>query len=172
MTYYAKLLGTRIQAVVQSDDPGWDGWAEISGPVNWSNRPTPSHYPHLVNGAVVWQDNRVLVDVKSARVALMRDARDSAINGTFTWDGSAFDADQVSQTRILGLKVASTDAGFTPKAWRLADNTWRTLSAADAADVWTALQAHVAGHFATFAAREAAIAAATTVAAVDLITWA
>jgi hypothetical protein len=171
MTYQAKLNGTAIVTVVQADDPR-EGWVSIGGPVNWADRPTLNHYPHLIDGAVVWQDNRILADVKAARVALMRVARDAAINGTFTWDGSAFDADQVSQTRILGLKVASTDAGFTSQAWRLADNTWRTLSAADAADVWTALQAHLAGHFATFAAREAAIAAATTVAAVDLITWA
>lgn len=124
------------------------------------------------SGVLFWHDTRTLTDAKAARVALMREARDAAINGTFTWDGSGFDADQVSQTRILGLKVASTEAGFTGQAWRLANNTWRTLSAADAAGVWTALQTHVAGHFTTFASRDAAIAAATTVAVVDAITWA
>lgn len=141
---------------------------------DWSNRPeAPNIGAYLVfrDGRFEWVDPRTLTEAKIQRVAQMRDARDAAINGSFIWDGSTFDADQVSQTRIMGLKVASADAGFTAKAWRLADNSWRVLSAADAAGVWAALEAHVSGHFTTFAGLDAAIQAATTVAAVDQVSW-
>ena len=175
-TYYGHMVGTKIVGVLRVDDGETvDPTLETAFLVDWLTRPALPNAAceyHLVDGAITVVDPRTLAEAKTARVAMMRDARDAAINGAFTWDGSGFDADQVSQTRILGLKVASTDAAFTPKAWRLADNTWRVLSAADAADVWTALQAHVAGHFTTFAQRDAAIAAATTVAAVNSITWA
>jgi hypothetical protein len=144
---------------------------EISDWHGWPVAPTPGARLMWRQGGFEWDDSRTLTEAKVSRSALMRDARDAAINGSFIWDGSAFDADQVSQTRIMGLKVASADAGFTAKAWRLADNSWRVLSAADAAGVWAALEAHVSGHFTTFAGLDAAIQAATTLAAVDQVSW-
>ena len=94
--------------------------------------------------------------------------RDRRIYAGFTWDGSTFDSDQVAQTRILGLFVSSTSApGNFPIGWRLADNSWRSLSVSDAGYVWAALQGHIAAHFAAFAAHESAINALTTVAAVQ-----
>lgn len=118
-----------------------------------------------------WERTFTLLEVKAERISAMREAREAAINGTFTWDGSTFDADQISQTRLLGVFIASQAPGWPGQGWRLADNTWRTLSAADVAAVWAALEAHMRGHFVTFALREASISAAATAAAVNVITW-
>jgi hypothetical protein len=82
--------------------------------------------------AQVMRASRPLAQIKAERVQKIKAARDAAIYGTFRWDGSEFDADQVSQTRILGLKMASADVNYTPIGWRLTDNSWRQLSAADA----------------------------------------
>lgn len=123
-------------------------------------------------GQVFWHDARTLSEIKSARVASMRQAREDAINGTFAWEGSTFDADQVSQTRMLGAFIESQAPGFTTLNWRLADNSWRTLDADDVASVWAALRNHMQAQFATFAAREAAIASASTIGAVEAIAWA
>ena len=123
------------------------------------------------NGALYWHDTRTLAEAQALRIAAMREARDAVLNGTFTWDGSTFDADQVSQTRLLGAVVAALEPGFDPTLWRLADNTWRELTATQLRAVYQALQQHVRACFTQFGQREAAINAATTVAAVDAVTW-
>ena len=79
----------------------------------------------------------------------------------------------MSQTRLLGLFVDSQSSGFTSRAWRLSDNSWRVLNAADAAGVWGALTTHIDTQFIHFAAREAEVnsPAADTLAKVDAIVW-
>lgn len=106
-------------------------------------------------------------DIEAVRAALMasvRDERDRRIEGGFEWDGSPFDSDAaISQPRLLGLFTTALAGGLPPEgyAWRLANNSWRVLSAADAAAVWGAFQTHMAAHFAAFAAHESAILAET-----------
>lgn len=107
-----------------------------------------------------------LTTIKMALLTQVKSNRDQLLNLTFAWDGSTFDSDQTSQTRLLGLYVAALNTPETfPITWRLADNSWRALSAADAQGVWGALQTHVQGHFTAFAIHEATINALTTVAA-------
>ena len=160
--YVIKTAAGEIVRIEQLTDP----------PDNLESGETVTLLPSDQTPAQVMRASRPLAQIKAERVRQIKTARDAAIYGTFVWDDSVFDADQVSQTRILGLKVASTDVNYAPIAWRLADNSWRQLSAADAGGVWDALQAHVSGHFHTFAAREAAIMIATSIAAVDAVTWA
>lgn len=108
-----------------------------------------------------------LAEAKAAKVKDLRALREVAISSGFTWDGSMFDSDQKSQTRILGAAIAALPS----IPWRLADNSWRTLSAADTTALWGALQAHIQQAFATFAAREAQVMAATTVEQVQAVAW-
>jgi hypothetical protein len=124
------------------------------------------------NTAFEWVDERPVEQARLDAMAAMKSARDSAIFGGFEWDGSAFDSDQVSQTRMTGLFLSSRDAGFTTENWRLADNSWRALDAADAAGLWAALQAHIKNAVMQFATKEAAIGAAASVDAVKAISWA
>lgn len=171
---WAQLDGQRIAAVAESAEPPFGEWVDVTGAwPGWSACPAPTHSPYLQAGAVVWLDamSDRLAAAKTRRVEVMKAARDAEIFGTFTWDGSAFDADQVSQSRLLGLRLDATLPSFTPRAWRLADNTWRVLSAEDAQGVWLALAQHLEFAFVRFAAREAEIQACETIAQVDAVTW-
>lgn len=113
-----------------------------------------------------WIDNRTLVEVRSAVLERLKITRDSRINGGFVWDGSTFDSDtQISQPRLLGLFTTATAGGIPAEGypWRLKDNSWRVLSAADAQGVWGAFQGWMASHFAAFAAHEATVLAETDI---------
>lgn len=111
-----------------------------------------------------WIDERVLEQMQGDLLAAVKRERDARIESGFEWDGSPFDSDAaISQPRLLGLFTTALAGGLPPEgyAWRLANNSWRVLSAADAAAVWGAFQAHMAAHFAAFAAHEAAVLAET-----------
>ena len=90
-----------------------------------------------------WIDPRCLQDLKDARWAEVRRERDSAEFGGFSWDGSRFDSDAISQQRITGaVTLARMNSAFLI-SWTLADNTVRTLNAADMIAVGVALGQHV-----------------------------
>ena len=170
MTFYAIKDGTRVLRVVeQATEPGESFAVVASSAIPAGGRAWKEL--READGALYWHDTRTLAQTRLDRIAAMRAAREAAIASPFTWDGSSFDADQVSQTRLLGVFIASQAPAWPGQLWRLANNDWRLLDASDMADVWAALQAHLAEHFTTFATREAAINAAATLAAVDAITW-
>ena len=110
-------------------------------------------------------------DQRAAKLASLKAARDARVFAPFEWNGLVFDADQRSQTVILGLKVDSLEPTFTPQPYRLADNSWTVLTAADIDALWPALSAHVRAQFGIFAQLEAAALAATTPQELEGITW-
>ncbi len=84
-----------------------------------------------------------LEECKAIQWRKVKQARDQAESAGFSWDGSTFDSDPSSQARING---AVTLAMLNPAMmidWTLADNTKRTLNAADLFAVGIALGAHV-----------------------------
>jgi hypothetical protein len=103
-----------------------------------------------------------LDQLRTRAITALKIARDARVFGVMVWDGSGFDVDAIAQSRILGMAVTAQSApGAFPIDWRLADNTWRSLSAADAGALFGALQAHIAGLFAAFKAHETAVTALT-----------
>lgn len=115
-----------------------------------------------------WVDERPLNDVRADVLARLRNKRDALLEGGFTWDGSTFDSDAaVSQPRLLGLFTTSLAGGIPPSGypWRLKDNSWRTLTAADAQAVWATFQSRMAALFQAFAAHEASVVAETDITA-------
>jgi hypothetical protein len=104
---------------------------------------TPSVH-HVFDWAVkAWVDPRSLQDFKVARWAEVRRERDSAEFGGFSWDGSRFDSDALSQQRITGaVTLAMMNTAYRID-WTLADNTVRNLKAADMIAVGVALGQHV-----------------------------
>lgn len=172
MNNYAVLNGTEILGVLSSEAAP-QGGVLLSAPLVWSTRPSEHHRAHLINGVLSWQDNRSLAEAREQKLQELKVAREVAVNSTFTWDGSVFDSDQVSQTRLMGMYVDSQTPGFSTQAWRLADNSWRVLDAEDAAGVWAALKSHMAAQFTKFAALETQLndVGTDTLAEVDAITW-
>ena len=123
------------------------------------------------NESMSWVSGASLSESKVLAISKMRAARESLITGTFSWDGSTFDSDQVSQTRLMGLFVDSKEPSFLPTPWRLSNNSWRTLSAENAVEIWAALRGHIRGAFQTFAAKEASINSASSIEEVNAISW-
>jgi hypothetical protein len=118
-----------------------------------------------------WEDPRTLDDLKAAQWTAIKQARSAAEYSGFTWDGSTFDSDAISQQRITGaVTLAQMDPAFSI-GWTLADNTVRTLSQADMLQVGAALGAHVAAQFAKGVLLRAALEAVTTKEAVESVAW-
>ena len=90
-----------------------------------------------------WVDPRSLEDHKTAQWTLIKAARNEAEFGGFTWDGSMFDSDQVSQARIQGAVLLATSNPDFAVDWTLEDNTVRSLTADDLIAISQALGEHV-----------------------------
>ena len=118
--------------------------------------------------AKVWGDPRSLQDLKDARWAEVRRERDRAEFSGFNWDGSRFDSDALSQQRITGaVTLAMMNSAFLI-SWTLADNTVRTLDAADVIAVGVALGRHVNACHERARVLRAEVDEATTVAELSL----
>jgi hypothetical protein len=133
--------------------------------------PQPSEH-HVFNYATKqWEDPRTLADLKAAQWSLIKSARSQAEYAGFTWDGSTFDSDTLSQNRITGaVTLAQLSPGFTIN-WTLADNSTRTLNQADMIAVGVALGQHVQTQFTKAQALRVAIEAATTPEDVAAVVW-
>lgn len=172
MSHFLKLDGQQIVGVLETDVSPGEDWMQFDDWPGWDARPEPRMRPFLIDSVLVWQDPRTLEQARADRVAAMRAARDAAIEGGFTWNALPFDSDATAQLRLVGLAVAAmADPLMEDKPWRLADNTWTTVNSSQALQVYTALGGHIEAMFAQFAAREAAINAATTIEEVEAITW-
>jgi len=118
-----------------------------------------------------WEDPRTLADLKAAQWTRIKTARTQADYAGFTWAGSTFDSDAISQNRITGaVTLAQMSADFTID-WTLKDNTTRTLDQLDMLRVGGTLGAHVVTQFARAQARRQSIEAATTRAEVEAVVW-
>ena len=130
----------------------------------------PQPYMRWVGGQ--WIDPRELEAVKSDKWVEVRTARDAAEHGGFTWDGSVFDSDPESQTKIIGAtQLANMNPASFLMDWTLQDNTVRTLTGAQMVAVGQALAVHVNAQHVLGRTLRQQIEAATTVAEVNAIHW-
>lgn len=133
--------------------------------------PQPSPYHAFNWHTQQWQDPRTLADLKAAQWTAIKQARSAAEYTGFTWDGSTFDSDAISQNRITGAVALAQMSSTFSIGWVLADNTVRTLSQSDMLQVGAALGAHVAAIFAKGVLLREAIEAATTAEEVAGVVW-
>lgn len=127
------------------------------------------------NADFQWHDQRSLDDLKIASWVAVKAARSAVEGGTFVWDGSTFDCDAASTSRVMGavqLASMALSAGLPWSIdWTLSDNTVRTLSAQDMLGVGAALGTQVAQAFATARALRAQIDAAQSAEELAGIAW-
>ena len=112
-----------------------------------------------------------MADLKAAQWTAIKQARSAAEYAGFTWDGSTFDSDAISQNRITGAVALAQMSSTFSIGWVLADNTVRTLNQSDMLQVGAALGAHVAAVFAKGVLLREQIEAATSQAMVESIVW-
>jgi hypothetical protein len=133
----------------------------------------PSPTPHHVFKCPTqqWEAPRTLDDRKATQWNLIKQARSQAEYAGFTWDGSTFDSDTLSQNRITGaVTLAQLSPGFTIN-WTLADNSTRTLNQADMIATGVALGVHVQTQFAKAQGLRLQIDAASTPGQVAAVVW-
>jgi hypothetical protein len=132
-------------------------------------QPTPNHIFNWQTKQ--WEDPRTLADFKEAQWSTIKQARSAAEYAGFTWDGSTFDSDAISQQRITGaVTLAQLSPGFTID-WTLADNSVRTLNQADMIAVGVALGQHVQTQFTKAQALRLQIETASTPEQVAAVVW-
>lgn len=94
-----------------------------------------------------WVDPRTLAQHQADKWTAIKAARDAIEFGGFTWDGSTFDSDPQSQSRIQGAAQLATLAMIASQAfsvdWTLATNAVRTLTGADMLAVGQAMGVHI-----------------------------
>lgn len=146
-----------------------EGWMQDGVHYELPEQPSPAHVFNWVTKQ--WGDPRTLQDFKETQWATIKQARTSAEYAGFTWDGSTFDSDAISQNRITGaVTLAMLSPAFVID-WILADNTTRLLDQTSMAQVGAALGTHVATQFTKGVMLRAAIEAATTQAEVEAVVW-
>jgi hypothetical protein len=123
----------------------------------------------------VWHDPRSLEQLKAQQWEKVKAGRDQAEHAGFQWDGSTFDSDPMSQSRIQGavlIALLTQQAGQEWSIeWTLKDNSTRVLSAAEMISVGLALAAHVGVKHAQGRAYRVQITQAQQAQAVKQISW-
>jgi hypothetical protein len=133
--------------------------------------PQPSLHHTFSYATKQWEDPRTLADLKAAQWAQVKQARSQAEYAGFTWDGSVFDSDAISQQRISGaVTLAQMSPDFVID-WTLADNRVRTLVRAEMVAVGIALGMHVQAQFSKAQGLRLQIEAASTPEQVAAVVW-
>ena len=133
--------------------------------------PRPSPHHTFDYASKTWVDPRTLDDLKAAKWTVIKADRDQAEFGVFEWDGSPFDGDAVSQSRIRDAAQEAARSPAFARVWTLADNTFRALNSADMTAVAAALNAHIDHQHSLARELRAQINAATTAAQLAGIHW-
>lgn len=127
--------------VIESDFCNPDGYVQDGVPTPLP--PQPAYWYQFDYETKQWVDTRTLQEAKDQQWEVIKRARSAAELGGFTWDGSVFDSDPISQGRIQGaIQLANLSPGFEI-TWTLANNTTRVLNQADLAAVGVAMGVHV-----------------------------
>lgn len=150
--------------------PGDDLAADWAGKlVRRGAPPTPHHVWH--SSAAQWREPEDLRAARAAAWAQFKRQRHEAEFGRFTWDGSTFDADMVSQLRILAAAQKAQVNPLHTATWTLADNTTRVLNAAQLIALGDALHDHVAEQHARGRLKRAQLNQANSLAALLAVKW-
>ena len=132
----------------------------------------PNGYLEFISGidkVITLQE--ILDKAKAIKWAELKKDRATAEYAGFTWDSSVFDTDQVSQGRISSaVTLATLDASFTVN-WTLADNSIRTLSAADMIAFGQALGSHIEAIFVHGQDLRTQLEMATTLEGINALNW-
>ena len=149
------------------------GW--IDGGSHFSLPESPSVHCTFNWATKEWQDPRTLQDLKDAKWAAIKQARDAAEFSTFTYNDLVFDGDLNAQRRLTAYISVSKSAIAAGQPFStdfiLADNSLVTLSAQDFVGIELAKVQAVAAAFSHGAMLRNQIELATVVAELTSIAW-
>lgn len=137
--------------------------------------PKPAPYMVWHSDLRAWADVRTNADLRATQWEKLKKSRDSAEYGGFVWDGSTFDSDLTSQSRIQGASQMAILAKSGEQAflieWTLADNSIRTLNADEMIGVGMAMGMHITAVHTQGRAKREEINNATTVEEIEAVAW-
>lgn len=162
-------LLVQVGQAMLEDEVYSTGWIDNGVHFEQPAQPSPHHVFDWISKT--WNDPRTLQDLKDAQWTAIKQARSAAEYAGFSWDGSVFDSDAISQNRITGAVTLATLSASFSIGWTLKDNTVRTLSAQEMCAVGAALGTHVAMQFYKAQGLRAQIESAADPAALALIVW-
>lgn len=129
----------------------------------------------FAGGVITTDQAQGLEAMKMRQWDQIKVARDAALAGGMAFDGSMFDSDPVSISRITGaamLAMMAVSAATPYKVtWVLADNTTRELDAAETMALGAAAGAHVQAVIDQGQALRGELEAATTIGQVAAVAW-
>ena len=155
--------------VIHEEAPSLTHYRQAGTWVEQPPQPSPHHIFDYTTKQ--WVDPRTLSDLQAAQWTQIKQARTQAEYAGFTWDGSAFDSDAISQQRITGAVALAQMSDQFSIGWVLKDNTVRTLNQTDMMQVGAALGQHVAAQFAKGVLLREQIEAAATKEEVEAVVW-
>lgn len=137
-----------------------------------ANETAPSGLTFSVANSVLNTTDPTLLDtLRQSRLQQMKERRDAEEFGTFVWDGSAFDASPASVVRLIGAVLMSSWTPSFSVDWTLADNTERTLTAAQLTAVAQALGANTLAAHERYKVAKTALLTATTIEEIEAVSW-
>ena len=161
------------QAILEVVSQASDYMIVDGAPVVMPVQPSPDHIFDYTTKQ--WIDPRTLADLKATKWLEIKQARNQAEFGGFTWEGSTFDSDLISQSRIQGAAQLATLALMNSQPfsieWVLADNSTRVLTAQDMLAVGTAIGTHIATQHSKARLKRNEITLATTATEVEAVVW-
>lgn len=110
-----------------------------------------------------------LDEAKAAKLAAIQAEKARARDAGFLVNGTLFDSDSAARVAYLELAMRLQAEPVFSTFWKASDGVWVTMDAALFAQVYAAGEAHIAACFAWQSAREAEVAAAQTVEAVQAV---
>lgn len=135
--------------------------------VSMPEQPSPHHEFNYATKA--WDLN--LAHAKQDKWREIKVARENDEVDTFTWDSKVFQCDYKSQQRLLGMVQRAQIDSSLQSEWTLSDNSVVTFSAADYIDIGKALMEHIDSCHIKARGLRADIEAATTLEAVNGVSW-
>lgn len=172
-TAYAPASMATESTLILVGEAFTDGWIDSGRHYSQPTKPTPHHTFNWQTKQ--WLDPRTLQDLKDAKWAVIKQARDAAEFSTFTYNDMVFDGDLDAQRRLasyISVSKSAIAAGQPFSAdFTLADNSLVTLSAQDFVGIELAKVQAVAAAFSHGAMLRNQIELATVVAELTSIAW-
>lgn len=151
-----------------------NGWIINNIHYDLPSQPTPNSTFNYVTK--VWEDTRLLADVKDAQKMVINLSRAKANQTSFIYETKEIAVDALSRSDIEGtngyvLANNSFPAGW-PGGWKCMDNTYVPITAIATWNLFYAAMVNQGtANFAKAQTLKAAIDAATTIAEVEAIVW-
>jgi hypothetical protein len=176
MQKYARLAaGNRITSVLETDGAPGPGWVELPSAFSWAHRPGFNKAPFLVDGAIQWRDSLTLAEAQAQKRAQIDAWRLAANASGFVYQGKRVATDALSMLDITntGLRIAATQAmpPDWPGGWKAEGSFIPITTVTQWNAFFDAMYQQGLANFNRSQMLKAQVDSATTVTAVEAVTW-